>query len=317
MANVADVYPPELWAEEALILLEANKVVANLVHRDFEPVIARRGDVIHTRSRSLLSVQSVSNPPSSPLTFADPQATDILVQLRYHEATAFKLSERDMQTSIDTLVEDYVEPAIIPISQSLDTRLMSGDLAGFPADGHGLFDETLTASTDVATGGSLVLADFANLWGGYVGQNAPVQPSRMRMLMGTAHATSARAVENLVDTNRSGLNPPPSATGLLGQIMGFDTFFGQNVPLDVPSGTTVASQPQTAAFHRNALTLVTRPLEPPPRDLGVRGAIVQKDGLGIRVVMSYDHGLLSWLTSYDLLWGFRLLDGNLVHRLVG
>ncbi len=44
-ANDIDALIPELWANESLAILEENMVAANLIHRDFEPVFAKYGDI--------------------------------------------------------------------------------------------------------------------------------------------------------------------------------------------------------------------------------------------------------------------------------
>jgi hypothetical protein len=44
-----DAYIPEMWANESIAILEENMVVGNLVHRDFEPIIASYGDTVNTR----------------------------------------------------------------------------------------------------------------------------------------------------------------------------------------------------------------------------------------------------------------------------
>jgi hypothetical protein len=43
--NNIDALIPELWAQESLAILEENMVAANLVHRDFQPVFAKFGDI--------------------------------------------------------------------------------------------------------------------------------------------------------------------------------------------------------------------------------------------------------------------------------
>lgn len=39
----------QLWANESLAILEENMVAGMLVHRDFENVISKYGDIVHTR----------------------------------------------------------------------------------------------------------------------------------------------------------------------------------------------------------------------------------------------------------------------------
>jgi len=49
MANSLDAFIPELWANESVAILVENMVVANLIHRDFSPLVANFGDVVNTR----------------------------------------------------------------------------------------------------------------------------------------------------------------------------------------------------------------------------------------------------------------------------
>jgi len=48
-ANDNDAFIPEIWAMEGLRILEANLVMAGLVHRDFSASVANFGDVVNTR----------------------------------------------------------------------------------------------------------------------------------------------------------------------------------------------------------------------------------------------------------------------------
>jgi hypothetical protein len=47
--NSLDAFMPEIWANESLSILTENMVISNLVHRDFEPLVADFGDVVNTR----------------------------------------------------------------------------------------------------------------------------------------------------------------------------------------------------------------------------------------------------------------------------
>lgn len=64
------------------------------------------------------------------------------------------------------------------------------------------------------------------------------------------------------------------------------------------------------AFHKNALALVTRPLELP---MGAKdAAIVSFDGFGLRVVYGYDMSTKKDTVSIDMLCGVKLLDQHLI-----
>lgn len=64
------------------------------------------------------------------------------------------------------------------------------------------------------------------------------------------------------------------------------------------------------AFHKNALALVTRPLELP---MGAKDAsIIGYDGFGLRVVYGYDMKTKKDTISIDMLCGTKLLDQRLI-----
>jgi hypothetical protein len=87
-------------------------------------------------------------------------------------------------------------------------------------------------------------------------------------------------------------------------------YVDQNVPI-----SSSAADNQSIAFHRNALTFVSRPLEAVSSEFGVRSATVTKDGIGLRVMMSFQHTHARWLVSVDLLYGFAVLKDAMIVRL--
>lgn len=81
------------------------------------------------------------------------------------------------------------------------------------------------------------------------------------------------------------------------------------------AAVTLVTAPASVAFHRNGLALVTRPLALP---MGAsNAAIVNDKGLGIRVVYSYNQTTKTDAISFDLLYGVKVLDSDLVCKLVG
>lgn len=65
------------------------------------------------------------------------------------------------------------------------------------------------------------------------------------------------------------------------------------------------------AFHKNALAFVNRPLNLPNRDMGVKAAVVNLNGLALRVMMQYFMTQQYTLVTFDTLSGVKKLDGNL------
>lgn len=65
------------------------------------------------------------------------------------------------------------------------------------------------------------------------------------------------------------------------------------------------------AFHRNALALVTRPLNLPNTALGVRSAVGAYNDVTMRITMQYDISAQGTIVTADLLCGVAKLDENL------
>jgi len=86
----------------------------------------------------------------------------------------------------------------------------------------------------------------------------------------------------------------------------------QNIPATISTATDVKviSKAHALGFHRNGLALVTRPLELP---MGAQKAyIASADGLAVRVVFDYDTSTKTDTISFDILYGIKELDSNLL-----
>ena len=82
------------------------------------------------------------------------------------------------------------------------------------------------------------------------------------------------------------------------------------------SAGTVASSGKTesAAFHKNAIDLVTCPLAKP---LGTPSEVISDNGMSIRVVYTFDQTTWSDIIALDVLYGGRVMDAELGERLIG
>lgn len=70
------------------------------------------------------------------------------------------------------------------------------------------------------------------------------------------------------------------------------------------------SKPHALGFHRNGIALVTRQLATP---MGAQNAsIASANGLAVRVVMDYDVSTKTDTISFDVLYGIKELDTNLL-----
>ena len=78
---------------------------------------------------------------------------------------------------------------------------------------------------------------------------------------------------------------------------------------------TCVSAPNSVAFHRNAIALVSRNLALPMG--AANAAYASAGGLGVRVVYDYDSATKTDKISFDVIYGVKALDENLICKLVG
>ena len=117
-ANDNDAMIPEIWAQEALMILEANMVAANLVYRDFENEVASFGDTVNAhRPGSFVANRKVDG---DAVTNQDASTTNVPVKLDQHLHVSFMIYDGEESKSFKDLVELYLKPALIAQSQGLD-----------------------------------------------------------------------------------------------------------------------------------------------------------------------------------------------------
>lgn len=89
---------------------------------------------------------------------------------------------------------------------------------------------------------------------------------------------------------------------------------------EIPANTEISfvtSHTANLAFHRNAFSLVTRPLALPKGLADSQKAIVNYDGFGLRVIYDYNSQFKKDVVSIDMLCGVKTLDSLLACRLLG
>ena len=307
MAEVSAVFVPELWAALGIDVLMKNLVMAELVHRDFENVVASQGDTVNTRKPTKFTVrdwagqEDTGDLADNEIIVERPLAVNVPVILSNHKYVSFMEEDKVGSLSIQDLKEAYIQPAIVPLAESIDLTIINELLTGTDGDGNGIAEVILIAT------GTLAFEDIVNVMRELNISEAP--PSPRRFVMGTEHHAQALKDTLFVQADQSG-----ATTALreaqVGRAFGMDTFMSQNVPEDT-------SGPQSLGFHRNAVAFVSRPLRAIPSDLGARSASSVHQNYTARVITSYKHRGLGIDVSFDLLWGVKLLDANLGKNLVG
>ena len=224
MANSLTAYIPEMWAQESLMLLESNLMMANLVHRDFENEIARAGDVVNTRRPAAFA--AVPKVDGDAITNQDATATNVAVRLDRHIHTSFILYDGEETKSFKSLVNEYLAPAVSSLAQFIDQALI-----------YQMYDFVVTNNvgrlgTDPSYTTLLNLREkFNTNKVPFGGRNFVMTPSAEAALLATELFVSAEKVGDEGTALRE---------GSLGRKYGINCFMSQNAP-SVPAGSTVVT----------------------------------------------------------------------------
>jgi len=307
MAEVSAVFVPELWAALGIDVLMKTLVMAELVHRDFENVVAQRGDTVNTRKPSKFTVrdwagqEDTGELADNEIVVERPTAVNVPVVLSNHKYVSFMEEDKTGSLSVVDLKTAYIEPSIVPLAESIDLTIMTELTGGTDGDGNAI------AEVQLATPGTLVFEDVVELMKALNESEAP--PGLRRLVLGTEHHAQALKDTLFVQADQSG-STSALREAQVGRAFGMDTFMSQNVPVNTDG-------PQSVGFHKNCVAYVSRPLRQIPAQLGAQSSSQANQGYTARVITSYKHRGLGIDVSFDLLWGVKLLDANLGKRLMG
>jgi len=234
--NQLDAFIPELWADEGLRMLEANLVMANMVHRDYEDQIAKFGDVVNTRRPGEFKIRRKKD--GTTLVQQDAVATNVQVPLNQWFYNSFVIRDGEGSKSFKELSQIYLQPAMKTIAEGVDRALLGQVHAylGAPADRVGKLGG-LTAST--AKDYVLDARERLNI------NKAPVDGRRL--VMAPTSETAMLKTDLFVKANERGDGGSALESAILGRILGFDTYMDQNVNC-VLSGSDTDSDPVTEPY---------------------------------------------------------------------
>lgn len=288
MANItvteAGPFIPEIWAATALGTLKANAVMARLVNRNFENAVAQFGDTVNTAKRGALSVNDKA--ANTAVTLQTPSASTVQAILNKHKEVSFIVEDVAAAQSNQNIILGYVQDGMIKIAEKIDSDLLalqSGFSATPIAATAGITAATITEARRVLNSKKVPLTDRYIVW----------HEDAEKELLALAQFTNAQYDPSNADALQE---------ATLGRKYGFTHVLDQQVVV----ATAVC---KNLAFHRDAMVLVTRPLPAVPDGLGARSAIMEEDGIGIRVTYSYNPSHMGVQVTLDILYGVaELMD---------
>ena len=364
---------PSVIAKEALLQLENNLVMADLVHRDYSDEFVKVGDTVTIRKPAELKAKNFSSSINSgQISKQDVTESSVAVKLDRFRDVSVAITSKQLTLDIKDFSEQIIKPAMRAIAQSIDE-----DLIAYGVEHAG--------STVSATASPTNLADIANISKQLDLKKSPME--ERRLVLHPTHKYKYALTDNLSKVAYAGDNET-LREALLGKVYSLETYMDQNAPdtsaettgtataykvagtagnsyvaisglssatatiktgdafiyngyvyrftangtgvdsaiaslaIDQPLVNTIeatdniviVNKPSSLAFQKNGLALVTRQLELP---LGASNSAVESaNGIGVRVVYGYDQDTKTDTISFDVLYGIKELNNDLIVKLV-
>lgn len=240
-ANDNDALIPELWANETLMVLENNMVMSQLVHRDFEPILARYGDVVNTRRPAKFTHKIKID--TEDVTIQDAQSSNVQVMLNRWGHVSFMIYDGEETKSFKDLVDLYLNNAVMALAKGIDESLTTlvYNFIGKPSAGR------LGVAADSDT-----LVELREA------MNSNAAPMEGRKLVLSNGLESDLLKERLfTDASQVGDAGTALREASLGRKFGFDTYMSQNMPSIAAGQTTVAGAINLGAGYVAGTTTIT------------------------------------------------------------
>lgn len=362
MPNV--ILTPDIIAKEALMQLEANLVMAGLVHRDYSKEFVNVGDTITIRKPAKFVAKNFLGQVEE----QELSEGSVPVKMdRYRDITV-PITSKEMTLSIQDFSEQVVKPAMSAIAQAVDEDCLAVgiqnatnkvevssdpsikdlanvgkalDKAKAPRDNMrnlvlGVDStykyNTLAEFTDISASGSSGALREATIgkaytMNTYMSQNAPASSAENAGTITALKVTGTKGETKFACTN---VTP---ATGKFNKgdkiiVNGYVYTVAENATATTGSiaelkvdekvvetiSDAVNAMPvikeHSLGFHRNGLALVTRQLELPAG--ASKAAIASANGLAVRVVYGYDQDTKTDKISFDIIYGIKDLNDDLL-----
>lgn len=278
---------PQIIAQEALAILRNQLVMAELVHTDYANEFVKVGDTITVRKPATL----VANDFAGAISSQDLTESGVTVTLDKFKDVSIALTSKQETLELRDFARQVIEPAMVAIAQQIDSDLAQFAVA--QATGTAVV-ETSASPTNLASIAALGKVLDIN--------KAPLQDRHL--VMSPEHKYRYALTDVLTRVNYAGSNET-LRDAMLGKVYGMQTYMDQNL--------SFGGNDYSIAFHKNAFAFVIRPLDLPMG--AARAAVVNGEGLSVRVVYGYDQASKVDTISFDVLYGIAALRPELAVKL--
>ncbi|MDB4726352.1 hypothetical protein OAF54_02855 [bacterium] len=221
-ANDLDAFIPEIWAQEGLLLLENNMVAGNLVHRDFEPLVASFGDVVNTRLPASFTGKRKAD--CEEVDIQDAVTPNVAVPLNQHLHTSFLVCDGEESKGFQSLRDNLLAPAMLSLAQMVD-EIVLGEVYQFLPNSVGQLGVTPTKETVIG---------MRNV------MNSNKVPMDGRNLIVTSQTEAdLLAIDAFVSADKIGDEGTALREGSLGRKYGILHWMSQNTPSVPETAVTI------------------------------------------------------------------------------
>jgi hypothetical protein len=272
--NDNDALIPELWAREALAVLQSNMVMGNLVNRDFSSMVANFGDVVNTSRPADFSGKRKTDADN--VTEQDAVSPNIPVPLDQHFHVTFVIKDGEMSKALPNLVERYLEPAARELAEKVD-QVLAGQAA------------RLTTNTE----GRLTEMDKTNATDFVLDTNTRLDINRVpksgrNLVLGPRAQKAALGADLFVSTDKRGDEGTALREASLGRVYGMDAFMDQNVSyVAAANADTVAGVTDATVYPAGTTTVIDTTLPSAGVTVG-EYVVFDGDGEAYEVLTSVD-----------------------------
>lgn len=242
MANDFSALNPTIWANEAIVQLLPNMVVANLVNRDFDTKASKFGDVVNAYVPGTFEMTR-KGALCENVVVQDASGTSIQVPLDQWPQVSFLICDGEEDRSALDLVDTLLTPAVIALAQGVD-RIIGAQVYQFleNVSGHAMgVDETNIKD--------YILEARENM------NNRNVPLAGRTLLLTPGMETEALKNDAFTDADRVGDDGTAMREASLGRKYGFDTFMTQTQPQINRGQTTLGVVTVNGAASAGATTV--------------------------------------------------------------
>ena len=354
---------PQIIANEALMVLESNLNMANLVHRDYSKEFIHVGDTITVRKPAKFVAKNFIGETEE----QEISEGSVPVKMDRYRDVTISVTSKEMTLNIKDFSEQVVQPALTSIAQAVDTDLLTVGIE--------------KAGSKVAVSNTPTIVDIANVAKALDNKKAPRDNLR-NLMLAVDTLYKYNTLDNFAKVSYKG-DSEALKEAEIGKVYTMNTFMSQNAPQNnsatagtataykvtctkgatqftVSGGTAatgtikkgdklivngylfectedlilasgagtlkvtekipftiteatdvvIINKAHSLGFHRNGLALVTRQLELPQG--AAKSAVASANGLAVRVVFDYDSKTKTDKISFDIIYGIKELNSDLL-----